>query len=91
MLGGIVVKNLLVDHTWRSVFYFGGICTVAFIPLVLAFVPESVQWLTRKQPEGALEKINRTLARMGHAAVSVLPVISETVRKRSVSDLLHPG
>jgi benzoate transport len=91
VLGGIVVAQLLKTHTWRAVFYFGAACTVAFIPLVLALVPESVHWLTRKQPNGALQKINRTLARMGHAAVSALPVISESIRKRSVSDLFAPG
>ena len=91
VLGGLVVAQLLKSYTWRSVFYFGSACTVAFIPLVLAFVPESVHWLTRKQPNGALEKINRTLARMGHAAVSALPVISESIRKRSISDLFAPG
>ena len=91
VLGGLVVADLLKTHTWRSVFYFGSICTVVFIPLVLALVPESVQWLTRKQPPGAIDRINRTLARMGHAAISVLPTISETVRKRSVSDLFAPG
>ncbi|HEU4626410.1 MAG TPA: MFS transporter [Steroidobacteraceae bacterium] len=91
VLGGMVVADLLKDHNWRSVFYFGAACTAAFIPLVLAFIPESIYWLTRKQPEGALEKINRILKRMGHAAVSSLPAISHEVRKRSAADLFAPG
>jgi MFS family permease len=62
-----------------------------FIPLVLLFVPESVHWLTRKQPEGALEKINRTLKRMGHAAVSALPQIPESVRRKSATDIFSPA
>ena len=91
VLGGLVVAQLLKTSSWRAVFYFGGFCTVAFIPLVLLLVPESVHWLTRKQPAGALEKINRTLARMGHAAVAALPTISAEVRKRSASDLFAPA
>ena len=91
VLGGIVVAHLLKGQTWRSVFYFGAICTVVFIPLVWAFVPESVHWLTRKQPKGALEKINKILKRMGHATVSALPTISAEVRKRSASDLFAPA
>jgi benzoate transport len=91
VLGGLVVKELLKDHSWRSVFVFGGICTTLFIPLVLAFVPESVHWLARKQPTGALDKINRTLTRMGHAAITSLPTIAPEVRKRSASDLFAPG
>jgi predicted MFS family arabinose efflux permease len=64
---------------------------VVFIPLVLAFVPESVHWLARKQPAGALERINAILKRMGHATVSALPVITAEIRKRSAKDLFAPA
>ena len=57
-----------VGHDWRSVFYFGAGITAAFIPLVYWLVPESVHWLTRKQPAGALDKINRILERFGRSA-----------------------
>ncbi|MEP7245030.1 MAG: MFS transporter [Gammaproteobacteria bacterium] len=89
--GGIIAAHLLKDQSWRSVFYFGGAVTAVFIPLVFFFVPESIHWLARKQPAGALEKINRTLGRMGHPPVSALPVISSEVRKRSAADLFAPG
>ena len=91
VLGGLVVQQMLKGQSWRSIFIFGGFCTLGFIPLVLAFVPESVHWLTRKQPEGALEKINKILKRMGHATVNSLPIISAEVRKRSASDLFAPA
>jgi benzoate transport len=90
VLGGLVVQDLLKTHDWRSVFYFGAIMTAVFIPLVLAFVPESVHWLARKQPGGALEKINRTLGRMGHAAITALPPIPLETRKRSIADIFSP-
>ncbi|HUK01763.1 MAG TPA: MFS transporter [Steroidobacteraceae bacterium] len=91
VLGGLVVQHLLAGSNWRSVFYFGTAITALFIPLVWLCVPESIHWLTRKQPAGALERINRTFARMGHAAAASLPVISAEVRKRSYSDLFRPG
>ncbi len=91
VVGGLIVAQLLKGHDWRSVFYFGAAVTAVFIPLVLAFVPESVHWLTRKQPQGALEKINRALTRMGHATIAALPAIAAEVRKRSVSDLFAPA
>jgi benzoate transport len=90
VLGGLVVQNLLKTHDWRSVFYFGAAITAAFIPLVLLFVPESVNWLTRKQPAGALDKVNSALARMGHAPVTALPTIPLETRKRSVADIFSP-
>src|SRR5690606_22802257 len=91
VVGGTIAAQLLQEYTWRSVFYFGAAVTAVFIPLVMVFIPESVHWLARKQPSGALEKINRTLKRMGHAAVSALPSITPEVRKRSVTDLFAPG
>jgi len=91
VLGGMIAAQLLKSYDWRSVFYFGSAVTAAFIPLVYFLIPESVHWLTRKQPAGALERINRALARMGHAAVSALPTISAEVRKRSAADLFAPG
>jgi MFS family permease len=54
-------------------------------------VPESVHWLARKQPTGALEAINRTLARMGHAAIAALPAIAADARKKSIGDIFAPG
>ena len=91
VIGGTIVARLLVGHDWRSVFYFGAGITAAFIPLVWWLVPESVHWLTRKQPAGALDSINRILQRFGHAAVSSLPAIPASVRKRSVADIFAPG
>lgn len=87
VLGGMVASELLKEHNWRAVFYFGASVTAAFIPLVYFLVPESVHWLTQKQPVGALEKINVTLRRMGYAAVSALPAIHADERKRSVGDI----
>jgi benzoate transport len=90
VLGGLVVARMLKTQDWRAVFHFGAVITAAFIPLVFFYVPESVHWLARKQPRGALEKINQTLKRMGHAAIAALPKISAEQRKRSMSDIFHP-
>jgi MFS transporter, AAHS family, vanillate permease len=91
VLGGKVVQQLLTTGDWRTVFYFGAAVTAVFIPLVLFFVPESVHWLTQKQPSRALEKINRVMRRWGHAPIAALPAISVAARKRSVADIFGPG
>jgi MFS transporter, AAHS family, vanillate permease len=91
ILGGMIVAHLLIAHSWKSIFYLGAVYTALYIPLVLAFVPESVHWLARKQPAGALERINRALVRMGHAAVTALPTLVEGARKRRVTELFTPG
>jgi benzoate transport len=90
-IGGTVASWLLRDHDWRYVFYFGCGITIVFIPLIYFLIPESVHWLARKQPVGALEKINRTLKRLGHTTVAALPHIPESDRKRTVADIFAPG
>lgn len=91
VVGGIIAAQLLQGNDWRSVFYFGGAVTAAFIPLVYFFVPESVHWLTLKQPKNALERVNAALRRMGHATVAALPTISMETRKRSSGDVFSPA
>jgi len=85
--GEIAQKYLLVNFEWRSVFYFGSIVTGFLIPVVYFLVPESVHWLTRKQPENALDKINHSLTKLGHAVISVLPDVHEDEKKKSVGDI----
>lgn len=91
VIGGIIAARLLQGNDWRSVFYLGASVTAALIPVVFFVVPESVHWLARKQPADALEKINRALGRMGHAAVTALPAVSTEVRRRSIEDIFGPG
>src|SRR6185503_18023867 len=89
-LGGFITSTGLELAEWRSVFYFGATVTIVMIPTVYFLMPESVHWLTRKQPAGALDKVNRTLTSIGHAAVTELPPVSADVRKRSSGDLFRP-
>jgi len=91
IIGGEIARRLLVEYDWRYVFYFGAALTTFFIPLFFFVVPESVYWLVRKQPAGALEKVNKTLQRMGHKAVGILPEVTPEVRKKSFGDLFAKG
>jgi MFS family permease len=61
------------------------------IPITYFVVPESVHWLARKQPAGALEKINKAMVRMGHPTTDALPTVAADVRQRSASDIFGPG
>lgn len=72
IVGGTVSAILLAHFDWRAVFGFGAICSMLFIPLVLWRAPESISFLMHKRPPGALQRINSTLARMGHPPVAEL-------------------
>jgi benzoate transport len=91
VLGGLLTKQLLVSHGWRSVFYLGAGFTTVLIPIVYFLVPESIQWLAQKQPAGALSNVNRTLRRMGHSEIGSLPALTTEARRQSIADIFKPG
>ncbi|MFZ9585538.1 MAG: MFS transporter [Pseudohongiellaceae bacterium] len=95
-LGGIFcgeVGKALLDNgatNWRVMFTTGGIISGLMIPVVYFLQPESVHWLSRKQPAQALERINAALTKLGHRVVDALPSLSADVRKKSVMDIFSP-
>lgn len=91
-LGGLLSVWLLTHFGWRSVFIFGGAVTLAVIPLVLLFLPESLDFLITRRPLNALARINRLAARLGQPALSELPQIQSTpsAAKGRLAQLLAP-
>jgi predicted MFS family arabinose efflux permease len=81
---------LLKTRSWRAVFEFAATLSAALIPVVWFLVPESVSWLCRKQPAGALEKVNASLKKMGRAAITALPVLPPLDQRPSFRDLFTP-
>lgn len=78
VLGGIVARNLLLVSHWSSVFVFGAILTAIALPLAWFAIPESVSWLSRARPCGALERANAVLRRFGYLPVTNLGEIEQT-------------
>ena len=91
-LGGLLSVWLLTHFGWRSVFIFGGAVTLAVIPLVLLFLPESLDFLITRRPVNALARINRLAARLGQPALGELPLIPSTPNagKGRLAQLLAP-
>jgi benzoate transport len=91
IIGGEIARRFLVEYDWRSIFYFGAAITAFFIPIFYFVVPESVQWLVRKQPARALDKVNKTLDRIGQNPIAALPEVAPEARKKSFGDLFASG
>ena len=68
-LASLVAKTT-VGGDWRIVFYAGGFGTLLALIVIAVLLPESIAFLEQRRPSGALERINRTLARMGMDAIS---------------------
>jgi benzoate transport len=90
-IGGVFASGLINAYGWRAVFYLGAGVTTLLVPLAFFLVPESVHWLTRKRPQGALEKINASLRKIGKSAVSALPQVPPNQPRTSVGDIFSPA
>lgn len=88
ILGGLVASALLAGSgDWRSVFLFGGIVSAVALPVTYWLLPESIESLIARRRPDALEKVNRTLARLGHPPLSELPPPPVKVEKPSIGAL----
>ena len=90
-IGGMWASGLINAYGWRAVFYLGASVTALLLPLSFFFVPESVHWLSRKQPANALARINASLRQLKLPTVSALPEIDTNERKKSLSDIFSPA
>lgn len=91
VFGGLMVQQILAGGTWRDVFSLGAGLTAFFIPVVWFLVPESIAFLDSKRPAGALGRINRTLARLGHPQAQALSPVAEPDTRHSIMDIFKPG
>lgn len=71
-LGATFLAPLLKQYDWRVTFYLGAVISFLFIPLVYLLVPETVSFLERKRPVGALELIQKIMRRLGHIVPDTL-------------------
>lgn len=93
VFGGMALNWLGIDMVaeWRQIFVFGAIASAITIPMILFLLPESVAYLDRKRPDGALARINYTLGRMGHSGISELPAPSEETESEGFAALFKDG
>jgi benzoate transport len=91
VFGGMVVTQLLKVMDWRVVFYFGAGVTLLLLPLAWWLMPESVHWLVRKRPARMLERVNATLARLGHAAFTAIAELPEDLGRSNWADIFSPA
>jgi predicted MFS family arabinose efflux permease len=67
---------------------FGAVVTTAMIPLVLLLVPETPAFYAARRPDGALDKINRSLRAFAKPSISAMPEIAPSAPKPKVTDIL---
>jgi MFS family permease len=74
VIGGLGASALLKTASWHWVFLGGSIAGAMLFVLVFLTLPESPTFLIAKRAQDALERTNLVLSRLGHSAMSELPV-----------------
>jgi MFS family permease len=72
IIGGAMATHLLQNGGWRDVFWLGAGMTALCLPLIY-LLPEPVGTLLERRPANLLDRVNQSLRKLGHAAISVLP------------------
>ena len=72
MMTGLVANQVMPEHGWQGMFALGGTVTLVLAALAALTMPESLQFLSQRQPSGALDRINRTLQRLTGTQISAL-------------------
>ncbi|WP_373078135.1 MFS transporter [Zhongshania sp.] len=85
ILGGLVTSSAIDTYGWQSVFMAAGVLTLIAAALMFVLVPESMVFIIRRKPQGALERVNKTLTYLGHASLEQLPPVNEAAAKESAS------
>ncbi|KQR07956.1 MULTISPECIES: MFS transporter [Xanthomonas] len=73
-IGGAIAALLVQHWSWPAVFWLGALGSLLCVPLVLAFLPESLDFLIARRPPHAHARFNAVLARMGMAPHPQLPL-----------------
>ena len=82
ILTGFIATWLIPEYGWRPLFVMAGVISFAMLPLVYLYLPESVDFLLARRPQGTLERVNLILKRMGHPPMNDLP--PQETKQRSV-------
>ena len=82
VLGGMFAVMLQGEYSWRSVFLAGAILTGLFLVLLFIWLPESIDFLTTKQPKNAEVRLNLIAKKIGLAGDWKLPAKTEKVKTK---------
>ncbi len=72
-LTGLLAASIIPEFGWRSMFYAGAAISLAVLPIVYLFMPESLEFLLHKQPSRALERANAILVKLRINRLDKLP------------------
>jgi benzoate transport len=91
IITGFVAVQAIPAYGWHAVLTGAGLVSALMVPTLIVLLPESMQFLIKRSPPRALERLNRILARMGRPQLSELPIPDEAPTKAGVAGLFADG
>jgi MFS transporter, AAHS family, 4-hydroxybenzoate transporter len=91
IITGLFVSWAVPIYGWRVAYMTAGIISAGMLPLIILFMPESLEFLGKRQPRNALARINILLKSMGHSEIETLPPKPVSTEKRAMVRKLLDG
>lgn len=93
VIGGLIAAPLIATQGWQPIFLYAGLITLALGVAVFLVVPESMAFIVKRRPQGALEEVNRILRYIGQSPIAQLPAVDAGGSREpaSVVSLLVPA
>ena len=76
VLSGLAAAQIIPTYGWQAMFQTAGVATLITVPFIFFFLSESLDFLLKKRPTGALEKANAILSKMNKPTLLELPPLS---------------
>jgi MFS transporter, AAHS family, 4-hydroxybenzoate transporter len=87
ILTGFFCAYAIPQFGWRFAFLFAGFISLLMLILVLVYMTNSIEFLSKNQPRNALNQLNRLLFKMGHDGIETLPKLEENKKETPLSAL----
>ncbi len=79
LIGGLVASKVVHDYGWQSVYLIGGIVPLLYVPCLMIWLPESLQFIVLREgvsgrAAAILKRLNITLPPIDAIAATATPV-----------------
>ena len=78
MMTGLVASSVVPEFGWQGMFVAGGSATLLLALIAFFMIPESLYFLCKKQPDDALQRVNKILQIFKIQSLQYLPSIEDT-------------
>jgi benzoate transport len=93
---GAIATGLIAVHTipaygWKATLVGAGMVSALMLPLLYFFLPESMQYLIKRRPPRALERLNDIRQRIHRSSLTQLPAAVDSPTATGVRGLFTDG